>query len=292
MVFWKLPSKIKKFRKLIMNTIEELKEVIEGCYGITDLKSYGDYKKKVGERGITQQEIELLSPDNINSSSFWEYIEKNPEIARDSIAFGMTKEKSKEEVNNQNFALACSMNALSYIILYRDCVCMPILDIGAGYGMLRDFIKKHTKLTYCGVDVYPKCEDVYPVGKDGSTLPPNVASSLFGLIVAINTFQHLSVKQRRHYYEQIDKILHPDFGIFTMTINAEIPNSNIRGFKCNNNGKTYTCHYGQYVEIQPIQEIDQDLCNYFNIISISQRVSDNSFTFHCNKKKIDVPSKI
>ena len=113
-----------------MNTIEEFKEVIEGNYGITDLKSYTDYKVKAGKDGLTQQEIDLLSPDNINSQSFWEYIEKNPEIARDAISFGMTKEKSHEEVNKQNFCLACSLNSLSYINMYKDCEGMPLLDIG------------------------------------------------------------------------------------------------------------------------------------------------------------------
>jgi len=275
-----------------MNTIEEFKEVIEGHYGITNIPSYNEYKKKTGERGITKQEVELLSPDNVNSCSFWEYIEKNPEIAKDAIAFGITKEQSQEEVNKQNFGLACSLNALSYVTLYKECDGMPLLDIGAGYGMLKSFVKLHTKLKYCGVDVYPKIDEVYPVGKDGSTLPPNIAASSFGLVVAVNVFQHLSVKQRRHYYEQIEKILIPDFGVFTVTLNAMIPNTPLRPFKCNDDGKFYMCHYGQYTEVQNIQEIEQDLLKHFRILSMSQRVlvGDNSFTFHCCRTNVvDTP---
>jgi hypothetical protein len=268
-----------------MNDIN-FKEVIEGHYGITDLKSYGDYKVKMGQTGVTKEDVELLSPDNINSCSFWEYIEKNPEIAKDAIAFGATKERSIEEVNQQNFSLACGLNTLGFIILYKDCTGMPVLDIGAGYGMLKNFIRQHTNLLYCGVDVYPKIEDVYPVGEDGSTLPPNIASSSFGIVAAINVFQHLSVKQRRHYYEQIEKILHPKFGVFTFTITADIPNSQIKGFRCNDDGKHYMCHYGQYTEVQTVPEIEQDLMKHFSIISVSQRLLDNCFTFNCAKRKV------
>jgi hypothetical protein len=268
----------------MITNVEEFKQVIEGNYGITDLKSYGDYKMKKGPTGITKEEVELLSPDNINSCSFWEYIEKNPELAKDAIAFGLTKERSIEEVNRNNFCLACSLNVLSYVMMYKDIDNLPILDIGAGYGMLKDFVKQNTKLNYCGVDVYPKIEGICQVGEDGSTLPPNIAASSFGLVIAVNVFQHLSVKQKRHYYEQIEKMLIPTFGIFTVTHMVDIPNSHVRGFKCNDDGKFYGCHYGQYVELQTFEEIKQDLMKHFYIISVSNRGMDNSFTFHCSKK--------
>ena len=86
----------------MITNVEEFKQVIEGNYGITDLKSYDEYKRKKGPTGITKEEVELLSPDNVNSCSFWEYIEKNPEIAKDAVAFGLTKERSIDEVNQQN----------------------------------------------------------------------------------------------------------------------------------------------------------------------------------------------
>ena len=269
----------------MINNVAEFKDVIEGNYGITDLKAYNDYKVKMGQSGVTKEEIVLLSPDNINSCSFWEYIEKNPEIAKDAISFGVTKEMPREKVNEQNFGLACSLNALSYIILYKECIGMPILDIGAGYGMLRDFVKQNTKLHYCGVDVYPKVDDVYPVAEDGSTLPPNIAASMFGLVISVNVFQHLSVKQRRHYYEQVEKILHPDCGVFTVSHIAHLPNSPHKPFR-GNDGKFYMCHYGQYTEVQTLEELKQDLTKHFNILSMSHRCMGNTFTFHCARKKV------
>lgn len=261
-------------------------EVIEGNYGITNLKAYEDYKRAVSVRGgPTADEVKSLSPDNINSCSFWEYIAKNPEIAKDAVAFGITKEQSIKDVNAGNFRLACQISALSFFLAYKDVENMPIMDIGAGYGMLKDFVKEHTKLAYYGVDVYPKIEGVYPVGPDGSTLPPNIAGSLFGIIASINVFQHFSVKQRRHYYEQIEKMLYPKFGIFTVTISTYRPGSSSRmPFHCKDDDKWYVCHYGQYTEVQTYEQVLEDLVKHFEIQSIIHRCMDDTFTFHCKKK--------
>lgn len=276
----------------MITRVEQFKEIIEGNYGITDLKSYNDYKMKRGLAGLTKEEIELLSPDNVNSCSFWEYVEKNPEIAKDAIAFGITKEMTIERANELNFRLACSLNALSYILMYAEYSDMPLLGIGAGYGMLKNFVKQSTKLQYYGVDVYPKIDGVYTVGEDGSTLPSNITNHMFGIVIAVNVFQHLSVKQRRHYYEQIEKILFPNFGVFTVTIVAYDPSSLSIPFKCNDDGKFYMCHYGQYTEVQTLSEIQEDLMKHFEILSISCRGLSNSFTFHCRiKTPVDTETK-
>jgi hypothetical protein len=268
-----------------MDTIEDFKQIIEGQYGINDLKSYGEYKFNVTKRGLSRDEVDKLSPDNVNSSSFWEYIEKNPEIKNDAICFGISKDGTRDEVNRHNFGLACSMNSLCPILLYRDCVGMPILDIGPGYGMLKEFVEKNTKLKYFGVDVYPKVEGVLQVSSDGSTLPSEITSMTgrFGLVMSINVFQHLSVKQRRHYYKQIYDLLHPTHGIFVFTVCCQEVNAAMKGFFCAETGKEYMCHYGQYTEMQSYSETVDDLNKHFNILSLCQR-SDNQFTFQCMKK--------
>ncbi len=269
-----------------MNTAQDFQQVIEGDYKISDLKSYGEYKYSVTAKGgVTKAEVERLSPDNVNSSSFWEYIEKNPEIKNDAICFGVGKDGTKEEVNKRNFALACSMNVFCPILAYKDCLGMPLLDIGAGYGMLKEFVEQNSKLKYFGVDVYPKVEGVLQVAGDGSTLPSEIMSLAgnFGLVMSINVFQHLSVKQRRHYYEQIHRLLHPNFGVFTFSICCQLPNSRQRGFKCEETGREYMCHYGQYTEMQTYPEVMEDLHKHFNIISVSQR-GEADFTFQCSRK--------
>lgn len=268
-----------------MNTLTEVNfdEVIAGDYKITDLPSYVEYKKKAGQNGVTVEEIQRLSPDTINSCSFWEWIEKNPKLAKDAIAFGLTENDSVEKVNQINFHIACQMGVLNYIIMNKHVVGMPILDIGPGYGMLRNFIRENTRFVYHGVDAYPKFEGVLQVGADGSTLPDNIMNTRFGMVVSTNVFQHLSVRQRRHYYEQIEKILEPGCGIFTVTNCAIVDGSSVKYFR-GADGKNYMCHYGQYTEVQHINEIMADLSKHFNILSIQHRFFDNCFTFHCLKR--------
>ncbi len=269
----------------MITKLEEFTEIIEGQYHIKDIPTYMEFKKDRGKNGVSQSEIELMSPDSVNSASFWQWIENNPQLAKDSIAFNATPEMSIEQVNKNNLGLACQLGMLNTLIMYRDCEGMPILDIGAGYGMLKEFVEKNTKLKYVGVDVYPKIPGILPLIDNDSTLPPNVKASQFGAVIATNVFQHLSIKQRRHYYEQVFEILHPFVGIFSVSLTCNNPESNnCAGFKCNETGKRYMCHYGQYTEIQDFNDIIQDLKKHFNIITITQRPWDNSVAFHCTVK--------
>ena len=265
----------------MITNVQEFKEIIEGEFGITNLKAYGDYKAKHGGGKLTKEEVERMAPENVDSCSFWEYIEKNPELAKDAIAFGVTKDNTIQDANNHNFGLACDVSTLNYLLTYKDCVNMPILDIGAGYGMLRDFVAQFTKLSYFGVDVYPKIPGVQKVAADGSTIPANIMAAKFGVVVCTNVFQHMSVKQRRHYYEQVSKILYPKWGIFSSSHMVITPDMKQPiGFTCGD-GKQYCCHYGQYTEIQKVEEVIEDLEKYFEIMTINQRVRDGSVTFHC-----------
>ena len=266
-----------------MNNAIDFSQVIENEYGIKDIKSYEEYKKKSFADGINLNIIDKLSPDNIDNSSFWKYIEEHSELAKDAIAYGYTKEKTIDEVNNHNFVVACQSNVFGCFFAYKDDIDMPILDIGAGYGMLKNFCEKNTKWKYYGVDVYPKFEGCYKVGSDGYTLPIEIVGRNYGIIICTNVFQHLSVNQRRHYYEQVEGILHPEIGLFIVNMMIDIPTSK-HGFKCNDNNKKYVCHYGQYTEVQSINEVMNDLSKNFKVISISHRLDDNLFTFTCCPK--------
>ena len=202
----------------MITALNEFTEIIEGDYKIKDLPSYSEYKR-ARKDGIYQSEIDRLSPDAIRSSSFWEWIEKNPELAKDAIGFGMTSDSSIQDLNRNNYGLANQLGMLNYILILRGYKDMPILDIGAGYGMLKEFIDNSTLLKYYGVDVYPKIPGVLALADGDSTLPDEILKVGFGLVVSTNVFQHLSVKQRRHYYEQVAKILIPN-GVFSVSLAA------------------------------------------------------------------------
>jgi hypothetical protein len=273
----------------MITTPQDFTDVIEGNYKIKDIPSYLEYKKARwltpgGGGGVPQEEIDLLSPDTINSASFWEWIEKNPQLAKDAIGFNSTPDVPISEINRKNFGLACQLGMLNYIMMYRDAVGMPLLDIGAGYGMLKEFVEKETKLKYYGVDVYPKIPGVLSLVDGDSTLPPEVMNEKFGLVISTNVFQHLSIKQRQHYYEQIAKILHPQVGTFSVSMVCNIPNGPSCGFVSQETGKSYMCHYGQYTEIQTTDEVFADLTKHFYIVSTLHRNHDYSFSFHCTIK--------
>lgn len=266
----------------MISTVEEFQQIVEGDYGITNLKAYGDYKENKWKEKVTKSEIERMSPDNINSCSFWEYIEKNPELAKDAIGFGVTKDQDIDTVNFKNEALAFEMGTLNHVWKYRQYDGLPILDIGAGYGMLKGFVARNTKFKYYGVDVYPKVEGVLTVAPDGYTLPDEVLSVKFGMVVSTNVFQHLSVNQRRGYYAQIEKVL-LEGGVFSVSNMYSIP-SRKTGFRCLDDDKAYCCHYGQYTEIQTMEEQMEDLSKHFNVIYVGQRIFDQVVVFHCVKK--------
>jgi SAM-dependent methyltransferase len=275
----------------MITTLEDFTEVIEGTYNIKDIPSYVEYKRARDSRtgGVPQSEIDLMSPDAINSASFWEWIEKNPQLAKDAIGFNATPDVPIAEVNRKNFCLACQLGMVNNIMMFRDVPNMPLLDIGAGYGMLKEFVEKETKLKYYGVDVYPKVPGVLPLVDGDSTLPPEVMNEKFGLVVSTNVFQHLSIKQRRHYYEQIAKILHSGVGIFSVSMVCNEPNRPTCGFISQETKKSYMCHYGQYTEIQMINEVFEDLAKHFCIIAYLHRPGDYSFSFHCALKPMPTP---
>lgn len=287
----KMPNLVKHD---MITTLKDFTEVIEGNYKIKDIPSYVEYKKSRyhtpgGGGGVPQDEIELLSPDAINSSSFWEWIEKNPQLAKDAIGFNATPDVPVSEINKKNFGLACQLGMINSIMMYREAVGMPLLDIGAGYGMLKEFVERETKLKYYGVDVYPKIPGVLPLADGDSTLPPEVMNETFGLVTSTNVFQHLSIKQRRHYYEQIAKILHPQVGIFSVSMVCNMPNTPTCGFVSRETGKSYMCHYGQYTEIQMIEEVLDDLSKHFYVLSTLHRNNDYSFGFQCTLKSPPPP---
>lgn len=246
--------------------------------GITSLETYTTYKKNIAVTGISLADIEELSPDNIDSTEFWKFCDNHKSFKYDSISYGVTVEDNVEKVNDMNFFLAAESGALSNLarisVLDKKCEFKyQILDIGAGYGML----KRHLETTYpkntiyTGVDVYPKFEGVIQV--TDCILPSEVMNQKFNFVFAINTFQHLSTRQRLSYYEQIKKILCDGFFAMTMVIDSL---NNPLGFYCNDNKRRYMCHYGQFTLIPTYEELISEISAYFTVRSI------NFFGFNTN----------
>lgn len=257
----------------------DIKSIVEEKLGLTDMQKYVEYKKRIWETPVSLEEIEELSPDKVDSSEFWKYCDENPEFKFDTVSFGIPKDGSIQQANEQNFRVAVDSGVFSRIIMYRG-YAFNVLDIGAGFGMLKEELKRYAPFTiYHGVDVHPKFEGCIKV--NDCILPPEIMENKFGFVFACNVFQHLSIRQRRKYYEQVADICD---GFFVLTNLVDDPVRRL-GFRCKENDKRYVVHYGQFTEVQPLVEIQKDLEQHFVIESIQQRISDGHCCFHLRSKK-------
>lgn len=265
--------------------MNDIKSIVEGKLGLTDMQKYVEYKKRIWETPVSLEEIEELSPDKVDSSEFWKYCDENPEFKYDTISFGVQKNGSISEANSRNFDVAASMGAFSILPLLGRYT-FDALDIGAGFGMMKEALRRFAPAaTYYGVDVHPKFEGCIKV--TDCILPPNIMEKKFGLVFACNVFQHLSIRQRRTYYEQISKILHQGgFFVLTNAVDQVNGDEKRRGFKCKDNDRRYMVHYGQFTEVQTLEELQNDLSKHFDIHSVFQRLCDSYFCFNLTYKKV------
>jgi SAM-dependent methyltransferase len=255
-----------------------IRSVVEGELGLIDMPQYVEYKKKIYKEGVSLEEIERLSPDRVDSSEFWKYCH-NAVWKNDTICFGMSPTTPPVEVNRQNMWVAGNMGAFSLLSMAGLVGNSPfVLDIGAGFGMLKDYLKMYVpNAFYAGVDVYPRFEGVTQV-KD-CILPSNITELQFDFVFSVNVFQHLSVRQRRMYYEQVAKLLRPQ-GVFIVSNAALVGDGPHPGFWCRDNGKKYVVHYGQFTEVQHINEIRDDIGKHFRIHMETYSPSVNCFLHH------------
>lgn len=258
--------------------MNSIKEIIEKKIGISTIDQYNKYKAHIWDNPVSMEEIEELSPDKINGEEFWKYCDENPEFKYDTVAFGISKTGTIEDVNRNNFIVSADSGVFSKIIMYRD-FGMNVLDIGAGFGMLRDELRRYVPHSvYYGVDVHPKFEGCLKV--TDCILPPEIMNKRFGFVIATNVFQHLSSSQHLKYYEQISKILDNN-GYFVVTHMIDVPNRSSRiGFRCKDNDRRYAVHYGQFVLIPTFDEVVKNLNKFFTISSFQQRFSDNNLCFN------------
>lgn len=257
-----------------MTTVSNIKEVVESKLGVTTMESYNQYKKRIWESPVSLEETEELSPDKIDISEFWKYCDEVPDFKYDTVAFGQPATATPLDCNKQNFVVAADMGAFSKVIIHGGFQ-FNVLDIGAGFGMLKETMSRFAPYTiYHGVDVYPKFDGVLKV--TDCILPQEIMEKKFGYVFMVNVHQHLSIRQRRSYYEQVAKICD---GFFVLTVCCGY------GFKCKDSDRMFMVHYGQFTPIQTYDEILQDLLPLFNVNCVQHRTSDNCFCFHLISKQ-------
>ncbi len=269
-----------------MKQYEEIKDIIVNQLGIKDQETYLAYIQSIHNgREITQEELDLLSPDNINNSDFWKVVEEL--FGTDCVANTNHGKLSSDVVagNRRNIAMSNLIGTMNIIYEYKHFGC-PILEIGAGYGSLKNYIEVNTAMSYTGVDVYPKIPGVIKATPEGF-LPEEVKANKYLLFYASNVFQHLSSKQRSQYFSDIQGMM-LEGAAFSFNMLCHLGEPDKKKHKTPD-GLPYLRHYGQFTVIPNLYEIRDELQKHFYILSETRRVMDNLFGFQCLKKQEPEP---
>lgn len=244
-----------------MKQYDEIKDIILNRLGLTNLDVYNAWVQKKYETNLSQEEIDLLSPDNIDNNAFWRVAEEI--FKTNPVCNGREKMHSVNESNIANLRYARASGILNPIDLFKSYK-LSFLEIGAGYGSLREYINTHTDFNYTGTDVYPKTHEIVSCKNDGH-LSEDILSKNFDMVVSSNVFQHLSEKQREKYYKDVHAILRSR-GAFIFNLIVDTLNSTkMRG----PDGAAYMSHYGQFTKIERQGEIvDKIISTGYRIRSV------------------------
>lgn len=265
-----------------MKTYQEIKDIITKQLGLVNMAAYKLYTDQFlrGERRPTLEEIELLAPENIHNGHFWQVVEElfGPDCVANTNYGSLPNDI--DEGNERNLALARMCGALNLIDNWRHYQ-MPVLEIGAGYGNFKQYLKSNTAMVYTGVDVFPKIRGVYPTQPNG-LLPLHLVERTFHIIYSSNVFQHLSSKQRTQYFKDIHGMLTPNG---TFIFNLLVPKLPPEQQYLAEDGKAYLRHYGQFTEVPLYNDFIRELSSYFYIQYETTRIYDSLVNFVCLKRE-------
>lgn len=232
---------------------------------------------------IKKEIIYKLHPDNIDINFFWEYSIKNFPL------FSVSNHpdcKNSVDVNKSNFVfhkITGAIEEVENIFSTKDSV--KILEIGPGYGNFYEYLKNNfyeSDKKYYAIDVNPLFHLSRLYKCNGKDIPSEVGV-LFDLVYSINVFQHLSKNQRSSYYKQIHNILNEE-GKFIFSMFLVHP-KNVNGpywSYFDEHGRAYTCMFGQFTEVDTIEEIDKELKEIGYKYSVTIR--NNVAIFVCTKE--------
>lgn len=243
-------------------------DIIENQLGIKTDEDYDNWAREIQKRGVTKEDIDLLSPDRVDNKAFWKYITKkfNSGICG-TINNGRFKDFTQEEVNR---LLYQSMGITSFLSYLHNFGYTNIAELGTGFGSLAIICEK-LNLPYIGFDVAPQ-KGVNSIEIEDGVLP---SQEEFGdkqphVFVCFNVFQHMIRTQIENYIRQIYDIL-PERGYFISSFILDGP-------------VKYTFTYGQVIPMPTGNQIYRLLDNYnFRVIQSTHRYGDGMTTLICQK---------
>ena len=261
-----------------MKNYQEIKDIIVNQLGLTDLDAYAKYEelyRPPNNKIITREEVELLSPDNINCIDFWKVIEEVFGVDCITNTMHENQKWTPTDCNRRNLGLARQMGALNVIDWCAQFSSQSsILEIGTGYGCLKHYLEPKYCFNYTGVDVVPRVEGVIQTTPEG-LLPDSIKDRKFFIVYSCNVFQHLSTKQRESYINTAWELLEKGgFLIIALTLHPfQLPVSGMA-----EDGNLYMKHYGQFTAIPSRTDFLSFIRGRYNILTVTQRYTDD---YHC-----------
>jgi|SRR5579859_1059162 len=272
-----------------MKTYDEIKRILVDELGFRDLEAYRTWINDVRPTiAPTPARIDKLSPDVVDCRDFWKVCDElfgsdpvanvalAPEVGR--LPYPI---ETPMDANRMNLRLAKSMGVTAFLDENAH-QRVRTLEIGPGYGSLKNYIETHTNHLYTGVDVVPRIPGVIQATAEG-LLPNDVVEegqNTCSYVIATNVFQHFSHKQRVKHFEDAEALLHQNgLFIFNLTVDTGKAPSYSRDRK----GNAWADHYGQYTPIPKPGTLYDELARAFDIIYVTQRY-DGLFNFVCQKR--------
>ncbi len=272
-----------------MKHAAEIRKILTQDLGLRDLAAYKKWIVEVRPTiKPTPERIELLSPDNVDCTDFWKVCDElfghdpvcnlvvEPQVGRLPFAI-----ETDMDANRMNLRLAKSFGITAFLEENAHDR-LKTLEVGPGFGSLKNFIETHTRHVYTGVDVVPRIPGVVQTTARG-TLPESVLrqAGTFAYVVATNVFQHLSARQRSTYYKDAHALL-LDGGLFifnTLVNTGKLPPHTIDA-----QGDGWCDHYGQYTLVPRPADLYGEVASLFDILYVTQRY-DGVFNFVCQKRE-------
>jgi len=264
-----------------MKTYDEIRRIITEHFGIVDLRAYSDWlsKWRSGEWTPTEEDINLLSPDEIDCFDFWKVTEDLFGIdgVCNTVDSRITADLSKMNGNRGNLNIARCLGCLNGIdqLAHEK---LNILEYGAGYGSFRNYVEATTQFNYSGWDVYPKVSDIRQTTHAGY-LPEEfveINRGQFHFVFASNVLQHVSTKQKLQFFSDAHKLL---------CINGQLI-INIPILPLNSHSK-YMTLYGQFVEMPTQNMFFGWVTDKFDVLAVTETPRQCMIGITMSKKKVD-----
>ena len=273
-----------------MKNSEELRRILTEDLGFVDLDAYRKWIAEVRPTITpTPERIAKLSPDDIDCSAFWKVCEDlfgidpvfnvvaTPEVGNLPYAV-----ETQMDANRMNLRFAKSLGITAFLDEFAH-QRVKTLEIGPGYGSIKNYIETRTEHIYTGIDVYPRIPGVIPTTPQG-LIPAEMLErerDAYSSVIASNVFQHLSAKQRSRYFQDAHQLLHKGgVFIFNLTVNT----GKMAPHVVDKSGNAWTDHYGQYTLMPKPGDLQKEVTSLFFVMYLTQRY-DGLFNFVCQKRQ-------